>query len=140
MIVIQRTYLKDATTGQAQVIMPSQRYTFCTLELPWKDNQRRVSCIPEGKYQVIPHHSPKFGSCFWLQDVPNRSEILIHPGNFTSQILGCILPGTAHAHLNSDKTIDVVSSQVAMKRLLAYLQKPFEIEIKCATGQPYQLS
>lgn len=139
-ILINRTYLKDATTGIAQVITPTEKYNFCTLELPWKNNERRISCIPEGTYEAIPHHSPKFGSCFWLQNVPNRSEILIHPGNYTSQILGCILPGTAHAYLNGDKTIDVVQSKAAMSRLLAYIQKTFEIEIKCESGQPYQLS
>jgi hypothetical protein len=61
-----------------------------TLELPWKDNQRRVSCIPVGAYKCKKHRSPRFGLSLWLQDVPNRSEILIHQGNFYADILGCI--------------------------------------------------
>ena len=53
-----------------------------TLELAWKDNERRVSCIPAMIYNVIKHKSPKFGDSFWIQNVPDRSEILIHIGNY----------------------------------------------------------
>ena len=32
-----------------------------TMELPWRDNERRLSCIPTGVYNVVKHQSPKFG-------------------------------------------------------------------------------
>ena len=92
-----------------------------TLELPWKDNQRRVSCIPKGIYKAKKHNSPRFGKSLWLQDVPNRSEILIHKGNYYTDILGCILIGTDLKDINNDGIIDVVNSARAVKELLSYL-------------------
>ena len=89
-----------------------------TLELPWKDNQRRVSCIPIGTYKARKHISPKFGLCLWLQGVPNRSEILIHKGNYHTDILGCILIGKDLSDINKDGYLDVIRSKVAMKELM----------------------
>lgn len=138
MITIERTYHKNCTTGLAKAQSIHGTVTFHTLELPWKNNERQVSCIPEGTYKVNPHTSPKFGKCFWLQDVPNRSEILIHTGNFTREILGCILPGTAHRDIDGDGITDVVSSRVAMNNLLGLLFKHlfFDIIITSKTGPP----
>jgi len=106
------------------------QYSFKTLELPWKENERRVSCITAGIYRTIKHGSPKFKQSFWLQDVPGRSEILIHAGNFTSQILGCILPGKAHADINQDGIIDVTNSVATIKELYKFLPNEFQTIIK----------
>lgn len=105
-------------------------FAFKTLELAWRDNERRVSCIPEGTYRAIRHTSPKFGPCLWIQNVPNRSEILIHPGNFHSQILGCILPGENHIDINADGYKDVTSSRKTMKKLLNLVPNEIEISIE----------
>lgn len=91
-----------------------------TLELPDRQNARKKSCIPEGTYRVVRHKSPKFGNCFWLKDVPNRSAILIHPGNYYYHTLGCILVGTNQKDVNKDGLIDNVSSKKAMEALLDY--------------------
>jgi len=104
---------------------------FChTLELPWKNNQRNKSCIPVGKYKCIRHTSPRFGDCFWLQDVPGRSEILIHRGNYYTDIRGCILPGERIQDINNDGHPDVVASRTAMLRLLAALPSSFVISVE----------
>ena len=89
-----------------------------TLELPWLNNERRKSCIPLGNYKCKKHISPKFGRTLWVQDVPNRSEILIHSGNYHTQILGCILVGKDLKDINGDGYLDVVRSKVAMKELM----------------------
>ena len=94
-----------------------------TLELPWKDNQRRVSCIPALNYPAIQHSSPKFGWCLWLQDVPDRSEILVHAGAYTEHTLGCILPGIMHDDINNDGIMDVKHSKVAMEALKHYIRQ-----------------
>jgi hypothetical protein len=66
-----------------------------TLELPWRDNQRGVSCIPEGTYECKLAMSPSRGyPVYWLQDVPGRQDVQIHIGNFPKDIRGCILVGT----------------------------------------------
>jgi hypothetical protein len=64
-----------------------------TLERPWLDNQRSVSCINTGTYAALRHKSPRFGETFWLQDVSGRSEILLHKGNIDDDTHGCILVG-----------------------------------------------
>jgi hypothetical protein len=101
-----------------------------TLELSWKDNKRRVSCIPEGEYKVIKHVSPKFGECIWFQDVPNRSEILAHRGNYHTDILGCVLLGLYSKDINNDGLKDVVSSVRAMRKLLKVVPSEFTITIE----------
>lgn len=103
-----------------------------SLELPWLENQRRISCIPLGTYKARKHKSPRFGSSLWLQDVPDRSEILIHRGNFFSDILGCILIGKDLSDINNDGVIDVAQSVNAMNELMIYLNDvdAIMIEIK----------
>ena len=72
----------------------------CTMELPWRENARRLSCIPSGTYLVRWQRSPRLGMCYHLIDVPGRSSILIHAANLAGDILlgfdtelqGCIAP------------------------------------------------
>jgi len=104
--------------------------TFHTLELPWKGNAKQVSCVPKGKYIVARRTSPKYGEHFYLTNVPARDLILIHHGNYHTDIKGCILVGTGLADINKDGQIDVTSSKVAMAELLKLLPKePFELSI-----------
>lgn len=104
-----------------------------TLELPDLENKRRISCIPEGAYVMKKHHSPKFKQSFWLQDVPGRSEILIHAGNYHSQILGCILVGIGSADINGDGWKDVTSSKKAISKMYDELPGICEITIEDCT-------
>lgn len=66
-----------------------------TLEEPWKNNQRNISCIPEGTYVVKKREDSKWQ----IMDVPNRSGILIHVGNTLEDIEGCILVGLNRGYL-----------------------------------------
>ncbi len=71
-----------------------------TVELPWRNNATGRSCIPPGRYRCEIVNSPRFGRVYGLRDVPGRSNILIHAGNFggdvdagwSSDLLGCISP------------------------------------------------
>ena len=92
-------------------------FTCSTLELPWLCNARNVSCIPDGEYRVIPHVSPHHGECFWLQDVPGRTEILIHKGNYYHDIRGCILVGSGYSDIDMDGQRDVLSSAATLRQL-----------------------
>lgn len=73
------------------------------MELPWRDNKPRVSCIPVGDYVATIYASPKHGQVYMLQDVFGRSAIEIHAANFAgdealgwkSELLGCIAPCVA---------------------------------------------
>lgn len=104
-------------------------FTCKTLELSWRNNERRRSCIPTGKYKITPNQSPTFGPTFRLHDVPNRSDILIHTGNFHTNTLGCILVGNEFSDINRDGQLDVTSSRVIMNQLLAVLKTEGTITI-----------
>ena len=71
---------------------------FCdTLENPYINNKRNISCIPEGQYKVRLRLARESASRDYLhllvQDVPNRDWILFHRGNTAKDTSGCILVG-----------------------------------------------
>lgn len=66
-----------------------------TIELPWKENQARISCIPEGKYFIRKRYSQKYRWHLEVCGVPNRKYILFHPANDAlRELQGCIAPVT----------------------------------------------
>ena len=100
-----------------------------TLELPWKENQRNISCIPEGEYEIKKRHSKKFKEHFHITGVPGRSWILIHVANFVRELRGCIAPGEIHTDIDKDGIIDVGSSGLAMHKLLKAVQSNEKFKI-----------
>jgi hypothetical protein len=89
-IFLTRTYFPDGTNGKLECEGKLLSYS---IELPWKNNERRVSCIPEGKYFIRKRYSQKFKWHLEIVDVSNRSLILFHPANSALQELnGCIAP------------------------------------------------
>ena len=73
-----------------------------TLEDPWNENSKGISCIPKGCYELYTKTYGRYYDKYnvpipILRDVPGRSEILIHPGNFPEDTRGCILVGDAKA-------------------------------------------
>lgn len=107
-----------ATLG---VLSVDGRPLFVTLEDPWKDNACQVSCIPDGEYTIRRHTSPKFGLCYSVDNVPNRSHILLHAGNTSDDTQGCILVGLQFGELKGRPAI--LRSKDAMVLLLARLAK-----------------
>lgn len=107
-----------ATLG---VLSVDGRPLFVTLEDPWKDNARQVSCIPDGEYTIRRHTSPKFGLCYSVDNVLNRSHILLHAGNTSDDTHGCILIGLQFGELKGRPAI--LRSKDAMVLLLARLAK-----------------
>lgn len=93
-LILERSYFKEGTNGTLFACEQSKNRFICqAIELPWQNNQRSVSCIPEGKYELIARTSAKFKKHFILKDVENRSLILIHPANNSKRELrGCIAP------------------------------------------------
>ena len=94
LLLIRNTFSKKSTIGE--LFLNGER--ICdTLENPWVDNQRNISCIPEGVYPVrlrLPRESATRDYLHLLvQKVPNRDFILVHRGNFPSQTQGCLLVG-----------------------------------------------
>lgn len=118
-VVLRRTqYLADRTLGYLSVWKGPIRVFQCAcLELPWKDNKARVSCIPAGVYPLVLEYSPAFkAKLYELYEVPGRSEVKLHAANYPSQLLGCIAPALGHRDINGDGVPDGVSSKVALSR------------------------
>lgn len=115
---------------------------YFTGELPWFNNDPDTSCIPAGEYEVLWKDHPKHGFCYELQNVPNRSTILIHSGNFCgnttkgfqSDVLGCILLGKGKGPIQNkfgNMQMGVSGSKDAVQEFQAKMQqKPFVLKIQ----------
>lgn len=87
-----RTYFSEGTNG---ILLHNGAGICSTIELPWKNNEPRISCIPEGKYRLVKRYSPHHQWHLELKDVPGRQLILIHPANDAiHELEGCIAPVT----------------------------------------------
>lgn len=103
-----------------------------TLELPWLDNAKSISCIPEGHYKAKKHVSPSLGDVIHIYNVQGRTWIYIHAGNFTRQIEGCILVGDGIKYIDNDTIPDVSNSKNTFLKLFNALPESFDVEIKRA--------
>jgi Family of unknown function (DUF5675) len=85
-----RTYFPEGTNGE---LLLNGEKICSTIELPWKENQSQVSCIPEGNYELRKRYTPRLGKHFILMNVPQRSFILMHAANDAlKELRGCIAP------------------------------------------------
>ena len=116
---------ENGTLGE--LFIEGMRYCF-TLELPWNDNKSDISCIPEGTYTCKLINSPHFGVVFKILDVPGRTDVLIHTGNFLKSTRGCVLLGTA---LGNTKPYSILNSKIAFEGFMARMAdyKVFTLEI-----------
>jgi len=98
--LIREETSEEATHGRIAAFngFDRERIVVYTLELPWRENRRGESRIYAGKYSAWLWESPTFGmTVIRLEDKHNRLNILIHPANWTSQLAGCIAPGTSRS-------------------------------------------
>lgn len=124
-------YLDDCTRG----VLTIGQQSFQTVERPWVKNKDYAgglpfeSCVPDGTYRLRAYTRPSGKKAFILsnpelgvyeqaEDRPDgkgRYLILIHPGNTTADVVGCIAPGLTGGatHVNN--------SRAAMGRILELL-------------------
>lgn len=104
-------YVDDgqATLGRLRLI-ENHSEPWYTIERPWRENQRNVSCIPLGTYLIVPRHYHRGGYPAWeVEDVPDRSMILFHIANWAHDVEGCIGIGMgASPHSNGFMVTDSV--------------------------------
>ncbi len=112
-----------------------------TLELPWRENAKNLSCIPAGEYDVTIRISPRFGRVYWILTVEDRTYILIHSGNWagdkqkglTTHTNGCILLGEKRGYLAGQRA--VLLSRRAIRRFMDRLQgEDFKLHIVSLLG------
>jgi Family of unknown function (DUF5675) len=89
-IELQRWYRDGWTEGMILI----KGVVVCrSIELGWANNERNVSCVPEGVYPMSIIQHPKHGECLRLDGVKGRSGILIHVANDArKELRGCIAP------------------------------------------------
>ena len=109
----------------------------CVVERADRNNKPSVSCIPEGTYNLLPHKSPKFGSCYAVEEPtlgvtrfgPSlRTHVLIHKANTPGDLQGCLAPGIDFGFIKGEW--GVVNSTVAFNSLMKELGgKPAQLTI-----------
>ncbi len=113
LLIIRDTFTEQSTIGKLYL----NGELFCdTLENPWLNNQKNISCIPKGEYKVRLRTARESATRDYLhllvEDVPNRSYILFHRGNTAKDTRGCILVG------QSREQNRVNNSRIAMDLLI----------------------
>lgn len=99
MIELERAYLPDNSATLGKLTINSE--IFYTLEPPWRGNEVKVSCIPEGVYPLQLRESPivrrtsagHYAEGWEIADVPGRTFIMFHVGNWARDTEGCVLVG-----------------------------------------------
>ena len=132
--IINRRNEKEQTPGVLVVLDKGEVLFTCrTLELKWMGNIRKLSCIPEGKYNIEKMIRPDGRNGLWVKNVPGRDAILIHAGNYaagaTVDIEGCILVGSAYKDINKDGHLDIIDSTKTFYKLFNLLEANFELII-----------
>ena len=98
-----------------------------TLENPLRETPVD-SLIPAGTYICRPYTSQRWPNTFEVMNVPGRTAILFHYGNFESDTLGCILVGLGAGIMQSQPA--VMNSKAAMNLLRELVGgSEFELQI-----------
>lgn len=115
-----------------------------TVEDPWYENRRNVSCIPAGEYRCVRHVSKKHGATWRVTNVPDRSGILFHAGNWAGlpgvgsgpmagHTQGCILLGQSFGVpriAGNEGMVGVVTSVRAMQKFQELTADETELTLK----------
>ena len=115
-LVLTRVYKRGGTNGTLTL---NGHFVCFTIELPWQENKKGISCIPEGSYELRARYSAKFKNHLEVVDVPNRSYILIHPANDAiKQLRGCIAPVNLLTGIGNG-----INSKLALQKLLSLVHQ-----------------
>ncbi|PRD56051.1 DUF5675 family protein [Sphingobacterium gobiense] len=114
-LVLRRTYGEQGTNGT--IYFDGEKICH-TIELPWRNNLQRLSCIPEGCYKLEKRKYTKHGEQIGIPAVLGREAILIHAANNAmKQLLGCIAPVTT---LTGEGTGDESARALEKLKALVY--------------------
>lgn len=137
-LVLKRVLFTD--DGVIGVLINGNRPLCLTLEREWKDNEKGLSCIPEGRYLCQRVDTPMHGITYQVLQVPNRDAILFHSGNTEVDSKGCILVGQMFGELeatdpasgNKEMQLAVLNSKAAFQDFMAVMdgRASFAITIK----------
>ncbi len=148
-ILIER---QPSGAAETQGFMSWPGALLATIEQEWREDPTRPggesnnSCVPAGKYRLIPHTRPDgkkvvalinedLGVYYTADERPaegGRFLILCHIANWSHDVVGCIGPGIGKAE--SAQGPMVTSSKAAMNELMDYIDNDdAELEIRWIT-------
>lgn len=133
-VVLPEVVLTRHSDDEVQLLgdIKIDNFSRVTLERPWKNNQSDVSCIPTGTYTC--QWKFKFNNLayhYQVMNVPGRTGIFIHAGNYFFDTVGCILLGTGYEKLNTDKEVDIINSKITIQAFEILMgKKDFTLIIK----------
>lgn len=141
-VILERTYLTDATTSIMTGYLNGKKVLDqFAIELPWRNNEQKISCIPEGVYNVEKRWSQKYKDHYHIKDVEGRSWVLFHslnivfddnPGDGKDEVQseGCIGPALKFGDINNDGHTDGTSSRDALNEMFKHFPYKFTLIIK----------
>lgn len=111
------------------------------IELPWRDNEPDMSCIPPGIYRARIKHSDHFKrDVYLLEGVPDRSFVEMHPANWAgdtslglySDLRGCAAPGIARGELTPPR-------RTSPQRAILQSNRAFEQFMRACGGEDIEM-
>ena len=120
-IILHR--LTQSEKGTFGILLMNDLPLCATLELPWEDNKRDISCIPEGVYGCTRFISPRHGKVWKINDVSGRTDVLFHVANKIDELLGCVAVGQSFG-----KNM-ILNSTLAFKGLQKTLPDSFALSV-----------
>jgi len=148
-VIILERFLDDprepAMGCMGELIVEGQHFCY-TIEQPWRQNRRFVSCVPVGTYNLIPFDSQKYGQTFALENEAldvfayqdeagdgQRYACLFHAANWAHQLQGCVAPGEAKSwgqRTGNKPNLMVTKSNKTMAKLYPILEDNHQILVR----------
>ena len=98
LLLVRTASLPEATTGYLDLPNGKRLYS---IEPPARGNEPNTSCVPAGKYELVPYDSPEHGPVYYLRNHAlgvgaageRRSYCELHSANWARQLRGCVAFG-----------------------------------------------
>ena len=117
---IELIRMEEGPDGTFGILKIDKRIFCATLEPRDMLNKLDVSSIPGPQQYLCRKRLSRFGETFEVLDVPGRTGILFHAGNFIRQTKGCILLGQHHDKLRIER--GVMNSGNTFARFMAEMK------------------
>ena len=138
-ILIIRRFVPENTDATYGIFLHENKPFAVTLELPDKNDHPDISCIPTGEYICKPYSSEKYPNTWEITNVLNRSLILIHKGNFISDIKGCVAVASEFSDINNDGVVDIMQSVKGFNKFMSIVQGETEFKLVIERAGTWQI-
>lgn len=105
MRIVELIRLEEGPEGTFGVLKIDKSIFCTTLEPKDMLNKQNESCIPAPQQYLCKKLMSRFGETFKIMDVPGRTSVLFHAGNFVGDTAGCVLLGQYIDKLRGERGI-----------------------------------